>query len=149
MRTLPLSVCLALATTTIAVALAAPAAQAQAPAKIATMPSLVYFDYDNDELSAEMRAYLDVVADTYRTAGQAQVMISAHADRREARTLGKDYVVGLSQRRANNVRSYLSTRGVPDGVMTTEAFGASRPTSDTSTSEDRRVRIEFTAGSGW
>ena len=32
---------------------------------------------------------------------------------------------------AANVRSYLAGRGIPDSVMTTEAFGESRPLVDT------------------
>ena len=151
MRTLTLSACLALVTTTTALAVAPSAAQAQAqaPAKTVRMPATVFFDYDDDQLSAEMREYLDVVAQRFAAEQPGGVIVSAHADRREARSLGTDYVVGLSQRRANVVRDYLVVRGVAPGVITTQAFGHTRPNSDTSQSEDRRVVIEFGPGSGW
>ena len=77
------------------------------------------------------------------------VTLAGHADRS-----GSDaYNVGLSQRRANNVRSYLAGRGVPDGSITTEAFGESRPLVDTADGvrepQNRRVEITFGPGSGW
>ena len=147
MRILMLSLCLAFVSTTAG--LAAAPAQAQAPAKTVRMPATVYFDYDSDELSADMRDYLDVVATRFAADQPGAVTVRAHADRREARTLGADYAVGLSQRRANVVRDYLVQRGVSAGVITTEAYGHSRPTSETSLGEDRRVQIEFGAGSGW
>jgi outer membrane protein OmpA-like peptidoglycan-associated protein len=54
---------------------------------------------------------------------------------------------------AGNVRSYLAGRGIPDGVMTTEAFGESRPLIETadgvSEPQNRRVEITFGPGSGW
>ena len=70
--------------------------------------------------------------------------------RTEAKTFGEGHALGLSQRRANVVREYLVQRGVPSGVITTEAFGHTRPSSEASTlGEDRRAQIEFTPGSGW
>jgi hypothetical protein len=64
---------------------------------------------------------------------------------------GPSYAIGLSQRRAANVRAYLAGRGVPDGVMTTEAFGASRPVdpSGKPSAADRRVEVTQGPGSGW
>ncbi len=49
--------------------------------------------------------------------------------------------------------SYLAGRGVPDGSITTEAFGESRPLVDTADGvrepQNRRVEITFGPGSGW
>lgn len=59
----------------------------------------------------------------------------------------------LSQRMAANVRAYLAGRGIPDGSMTTEAFGESRRLIDTPDGvrepQNRRVEITFGPGSGW
>ena len=112
-------------------------------------PFIVFFDWDKDEITPQAAAILDNAAQAYQTTGQAQVMLAGHADRS-----GSDaYNVGLSQRRANNVRSYLAGRGVPDGSMTTEAFGESRPLVDTADGvrepQNRRVEITFGPGSGW
>ncbi|HEX8512761.1 MAG TPA: OmpA family protein [Allosphingosinicella sp.] len=112
-------------------------------------PFMVFFDWDRDEITPQASAILDNAASAYQTCGQAQVMIAGHADKS-----GSDqYNVGLSQRRAANVRSYLAGRGIPDGVMTTEAFGESRPLVETQDGvrepQNRRVEITFGPGSGW
>jgi hypothetical protein len=75
-------------------------------------------------------------------------------DRRSRRQVG----FGPVQRRSfaasrRDVRSYLAGRGVPDGVMTTEAFGESRPLVETADGvrepQNRRVEISYGPGSGW
>jgi len=73
-------------------------------------------------------------------------MIAGHTDRS-----GSDqYNMGLSQRRADAVRAYLAGHGIPDGVMTTQAFGESRPLVETADGvrepQNRRVEITFGAG---
>lgn len=112
-------------------------------------PFIVFFDWDKDEITPAAAAILDNAAAAYAQTGQASVTLAGHADRS-----GSDaYNVGLSQRRANNVRSYLAGRGVPDGSITTEAFGESRPLVDTADGvrepQNRRVEITFGPGSGW
>ena len=112
-------------------------------------PFMVFFDWDKSDVTSQASAILDNAASAYQTCGQAQVMLAGHADRS-----GSDqYNVGLSQRRAANVRSYLAGRGIPDGVMTTEAFGESRPLVETQDGvrepQNRRVEISYGPGSGW
>jgi outer membrane protein OmpA-like peptidoglycan-associated protein len=112
-------------------------------------PFIVFFDWDKDEITPAAAAILDNAAAAYQQTGRASVTLAGHADRS-----GSDaYNVGLSQRRANNVRSYLAGRGVPDGSITTEAFGESRPLVDTADGvrepQNRRVEITFGPGSGW
>ncbi|MFN3387428.1 MAG: OmpA family protein [Allosphingosinicella sp.] len=117
------------------------------PAQIA--PFMVFFDWDKADITPQAAAILDNAAATYQTTGQAQVMLAGHADRSGP----ADYNVGLSQRRATAVREYLAGRGVPEGVMTTEAFGESRPLVETADGvrepQNRRVEITFGPGSGW
>ena len=112
-------------------------------------PFMVFFDWDRDEITPQAAAILDNAASAYQRTGQAQVMLAGHADRS-----GSDqYNVGLSQRRAANVRAYMAGRGIPEGVMTTEAFGESRPLVETADGvrepQNRRVEITFGPGSGW
>jgi opacity protein-like surface antigen len=112
-------------------------------------PFIVFFDWDKDEITPAAAAILDNAAAAYAQTGSASVTLAGHADRS-----GSDaYNVGLSQRRANNVRSYLAGRGVPDGSITTEAFGESRPLVDTADGvrepQNRRVEITYGPGSGW
>ena len=110
---------------------------------------IVFFDSAKDEIRPQAQAVLDNVASAYQTCRQAEVIMAGHADRS-----GSDqYNVGLSQRRAANVRAYLAGRGIPDGVMTTVALGESRPQIDTADGVreplNRRVEITFGPGSGW
>ncbi|HYE27006.1 MAG TPA: OmpA family protein, partial [Allosphingosinicella sp.] len=112
-------------------------------------PFIVFFDWDRSDITPQAAAILDNAAAAYQQTGSAQVVLAGHADRS-----GSDqYNVGLSQRRAANVRAYLAGRGIPDGVMTTEAFGESRPLVNTADGvrepQNRRVEITFGPGSGW
>jgi len=112
-------------------------------------PFMVFFASDNDEVTRPAAAILDHVAEAYQDCDDMQVMIAGHTDR----SLSDEYNVGLSQREAANVRSYLAAHGIPDGVMTTEAFGESRPLVETADGVrepmNRRVEITFGPGSGW
>ena len=112
-------------------------------------PFIVFFDWDKADITPAAAAILDNAAEQYRQTGNAQVVLAGHADRS-----GSDqYNVGLSQRRADNVRQYLAGRGISEGVMRTEAFGESRPLVDTADGvrepQNRRVEITFGPGSGW
>ncbi|HEX9932881.1 MAG TPA: OmpA family protein [Allosphingosinicella sp.] len=112
-------------------------------------PFIVFFDWDRADITPQAASILDNAAEQYRTTGNAQVVLAGHADRS-----GSDqYNVGLSQRRAENVRQYLAGRGVAEGVMRTEAFGESRPLVETADGvrepQNRRVEITFGPGSGW
>ncbi len=134
-----------------AAVLAAPvAASGAAPVAAAPRqaPVMVYFEVDSDQFSAVARAILDEVVTQYRKGGSVQIVLAGHADPQEGASA---YAVGLSQRRANNVRDYLAAQGVPPGVMTTQAFGQSRPAVQTPhlDAANRRVEITFGPGSGW
>jgi OOP family OmpA-OmpF porin len=123
--------------------------QAAAAETCVAGPFMIFFDTDTDTVTEQGAAILDNVADAYQSCGQAQVMIAGHTDRARA----ADYNVGLSQRMAANVRSYLAGHAIPDGVITVEAFGESRPLVETADEVrepmNRRVEITFGPGSGW
>jgi OOP family OmpA-OmpF porin len=113
------------------------------PAAVTPGPFLVFFDWDKSLITAEASAILDRAAEQYAATGQTSVQLAGHADKS-----GKDdYNVALSQRRADAVKAYLATKGVPDGSITTEAFGESRPLVDTADGvrepQNRRVEITF------
>jgi outer membrane protein OmpA-like peptidoglycan-associated protein len=111
-------------------------------------PFIVFFDWDKSDITPEAAAILDNAAAAYQQTGSAQVMLAGHADRSGS----ADYNVGLSQRRADAVRAYLAGRGVPDGAMSTSAFGESQPLVQTADGvrepQNRRVEITFGPGSG-
>ena len=140
---------LALIATAAALTAAQPAAAQTAPAKPCVAgPWMVFFDSDKDVLTPSGRAILDNVAATYQQTGTAEVMLAGNADRSGP----SGYNVGLSQRRADAVKAYLAGRGVPDGAMSTAAFGEDRPLVETADGvrepQNRNVQITFGPGSG-
>src|SRR3546814_17342026 len=71
-------------------------------------------------------------------------MLAGHADRSGSAT----YNVGLSNRRNDAVRSYLTARGISDGSIGAQGFGETRP--DVATADgvrnDQNRRVEITYG---
>jgi outer membrane protein OmpA-like peptidoglycan-associated protein len=108
----------------------------------------VFFDWDKSDVTPEAAGILDNAAAAYQQTGTASVVLAGHADKSGA----DDYNVGLSQRRADSVKTYLAGRGVPESALTTEAFGESRPLVETADGvrepQNRRVEITFGPGSG-
>ncbi len=111
-------------------------------------PVVVYFNAKSDALVPSAQELLDATVAQYRQHGAGMVILAGHADPHEGST---EQGVGLSQRRANAVREYLVSRGVPAGLMTTQAFGPSRPAVEVPGPDpaNRRVEITFGPGSGW
>lgn len=111
-------------------------------------PYIVFFDWDKSDITPEAASILDNAISNYNDCGNAQVMLAGHADRSGSAS----YNVGLSQRRADAVKAYLSGRGIPGGVIGTEAFGESRPRVDTADGvrelQNRRVEVMYGPGSG-
>jgi outer membrane protein OmpA-like peptidoglycan-associated protein len=122
-----------------------PPVQTPQPQPVAFGPFIMFFDWDKDEVTPVAAAILDNAAAAWASAGNPslRVLVAAHTDRSRA----ADYNVGLSQRMGNNVRSYLVGRGIPDGVITVEAFGESRPMVQTRDGvrepQNRRVEVTF------
>jgi OOP family OmpA-OmpF porin len=112
-------------------------------------PFMVFFDAKSDRLTPQAQAILDNAASAYATCGQVRVMIAGHTDRKGPAAAS----LALSRRTANRVRAYLVTRRIPVGLMTTQAFGESRPLVDTEDGvaepQNRRVEITFGPSSGW
>nr|WP_310523994.1 OmpA family protein [Polymorphobacter sp.] len=113
------------------------------PAAVTPGPFLVFFDWDKSLITAEAAAILDRAAEQYAATGQTSVVLAGHAD-----TSGTaEYNMRLSQRRADAVKAYLVTKGVPDTSTTTEAFGETRLLVETADGvrepQNRRVEITF------
>jgi len=112
-------------------------------------PYIVYFDWDQSAITPEAASTLDNAISAYnRGCSGTQVWLAGHADRSGS----AKYNVGLSQRRNDAVRSYLTARGISDGVISAEAFGESRPAVATAdgvrNDQNRRVEIKYGPGSG-
>ena len=111
-------------------------------------PYIVFFDWDKSDITPEAASILDNAISNYQNCGNAQVMLAGHADRSGSAS----YNVGLSQRRADSVKAYMTARGIAAGVISTEAFGESKPRVETADGvrelQNRRVEITYGPGSG-
>lgn len=105
---------------------------------------MIFFDWDKADITPDASQILDRAIEQFRSTGQTSVALAGHTDKS-----GKpSYNMGLSVRRANNTKAYMTAHGVPDGVITTQGFGESRPAVDTADGvrepQNRRVEITFT-----
>ncbi len=105
---------------------------------------VVYFDLDKLSLNPEAASSLDDVASTYkRSCRGAAVRVAGHTDT----AASKSYSVALSERLAQTVANYLAQKGVPEVLITTQAFGSSQlrvPTAQGVREQaNRRVEITF------
>jgi OOP family OmpA-OmpF porin len=111
-------------------------------------PYIVFFDFDKSDITPDAGTILDNAVSAYSNCGSAQVMLAGYADRSGSAS----YNVGLSQRRADAVKAYIASKGIPDGVITTQAFGESNPRVETADGvrelQNRRVEITYGPGSG-
>ena len=108
----------------------------------------MFFDWDRSEITPEAATVLDSAVSAYANCDRVPIMLAGYADRSGS----TQYNVGLSGRRNESVRSYLSARGIPDGVIASEAFGESNPRVPTADGvrelQNRRVEITYGPGSG-
>ena len=114
-----------------------------APPAVVEQNFIVFFDWDESDVTPAAADTLNQAAMAYRDGARTSVTLAGHADKSGP----ADYNVGLSQRRADAVRDYMSGQGVPTGVISTEAFGESRPLVETADGvrepQNRRVEINL------
>lgn len=106
------------------------------------------FDFDRSELKAEGRRALDDLYERLKGVDVELVLIVGHTD-----SIGTDaYNMRLSQRRANSVRNYLVSKGLPANRIRTEGRGESQPIADNKTDEgrarNRRVEVQINQRGG-
>ena len=111
-------------------------------------PYIVFFDWDKSDITPEAATVLDSAVSAYANCGTAAVMLAGYTDRSGS----TQYNLGLAARRNDSVRGYLSSRGVPDGRISSEAFGEANPRVPTADGvrelQNRRVEITYGPGSG-
>ena len=83
----------------------------------------VYFDLNSYDVRPEAYARLDAQAAWLQRYPGVTVRIEGNADERGTR----EYNLALGARRAEAVRSYLVSRGIPAGRIDTISFGKERP----------------------
>jgi OmpA-OmpF porin, OOP family len=104
---------------------------------------LVFFAWDQADLTPVAMAVLDQVHSDYLRARPVRVTVAGHADRSGP----EPYNEALSERRAENVARALLQRGVPEHALEVEWFGERRPRVPTPDGQkeprNRRVEIVF------
>lgn len=88
-----------------------------------TIGDRVLFQVDQSTLTAQGMATLDGQAQWLLTNNDYLAVIEGHADEQGTR----EYNVALGARRANAVREYLVSRGVPGARLRTVSYGKERP----------------------
>ena len=107
----------------------------------------VFFESDQTDLTPQSRATLDKQAQWLQQYNRYSFTIEGHADERGTR----EYNLALGARRAQTVREYLVSRGLPANRMRTISYGKERPVAvcnDISCwSQNRRAVTVLNAGS--
>lgn len=101
----------------------------------------ILFDTDSAALRSASRATLQQVAQNVAQYADEVVEVEGHTDS----TGTSDYNLGLSQRRADSVRTYLVDQGIPSSRVTARGYGESSPKASNDTPEGRQLnrRVEI------
>ena len=107
---------------------------------IVNLPDIL-FDFNKDQLKPEAREKLAKVCGILSVAGGYNLSIEGHTDSKGT----DEYNQKLSERRAQNVSSYLSTCGLPQAHLTSRGFGKMQPIAPNETAEGRQQnrRVEI------
>lgn len=106
----------------------------------------IYFDLDSIEVSSEAAMRLNAQAQWLQRYPSVNVRIEGNADERGTR----EYNLALGARRAEAVRNYLISRGIPANRIDTISFGKERPIAEGSNeaawAQNRNARTAIASG---
>ena len=114
---------------------------------VITLSGSVLFVTNKSDLLPGAQVKLTQVADALtQQDSESKIVVEGHTDSQG----GASYNQDLSQKRAQTVRDYLVTRGIPADRLTSQGFGLTRPIADNGTAEgranNRRVEIVVQPG---
>ncbi|MEO8512686.1 MAG: OmpA family protein [Ignavibacteria bacterium] len=102
----------------------------------------IYFDFDKSELKNESWVELDRVVKFLNDNPNVKIEISAHTDAKGS----DDYNLSLSQKRAESVVGYLTSKGIDPSRLIAKGYGEAVPVADNNTVEgmakNRRVEMK-------
>ncbi|MBT2620544.1 MULTISPECIES: OmpA family protein [Chryseobacterium] len=109
--------------------------------KITMNESIVNFAFDSSNLTSVAQTNLDKLAQVLTNNPDTNINIYGHTDSKGA----DDYNMKLSERRANAVKAYLSSKGIASNRMAAKGEGESQPvaTNDTDAGRAQNRRVEF------
>ena len=101
----------------------------------------VHFPYDQFSLTPSARETLAKNAEWLKNNGNASLQIEGHCDSRGS----IEYNLTLGERRANAVKSYMASLGIPEGRLSVISYGEEKPVdgSDTDTAHNANRRANF------
>ena len=101
----------------------------------------VLFGFDRSDLSAQARTNLDKLTNVLQKYPDTNIEILGHTDDKGS----DDYNLGLSQRRATSVASYIKAKGISSERVTTKGMGEADPkvSNDTEANRAENRRVEF------
>jgi outer membrane protein OmpA-like peptidoglycan-associated protein len=95
----------------------------------------VYFDFDRSTLRPEALRLLDDAVSRLQANPDKNIVIEGHTC-----SIGTaEYNLALGDRRANSVKQYLTSRGVPANRLETRSYGEEAPKFDNAREETRRL----------
>jgi len=113
-----------------------------------TGPYIVFFDFDQSDITDDAAAILNQAVTSYANCGTASVMLAGHTDTSGSMT----YNMALAERRNAQVQAYLVGRGIPEARIMGQAFGETDlkvPTADgVREQQNRRVVVTYGPNSG-
>jgi OmpA-OmpF porin, OOP family len=103
----------------------------------------VQFDFDKSDIKPEYQPILDEAVSQLKkwVWPDFKLVISGHTD-----STGKpEYNLKLSERRANSIKAYFASKGLPSGKMKTVGYGEKVPIADNKTEDGRALnrRVEL------
>ncbi|MET0591845.1 MAG: OmpA family protein [Polyangiaceae bacterium] len=113
---------------------------------IVTLPGGVLFASGKSELLGTAKSKLSEVATVLAKDPNAKLSVEGYTDSRGSDALNND----LSMKRAESVRSFLVSKGIPSANIVAEGHGKDQPIADNATAEGRanNRRVEIVVKSG-
>ena len=90
---------------------------------LVTVGDRVFFETDSSNLTPTATATLDKQATWLNHYSNYKILIEGHADERGTR----EYNIALGARRAQSVRTFMTSRGIDPSRMRTISYGKERP----------------------
>ena len=101
----------------------------------------VYFDTAKYNINAASQTTLNKLIGVFKEYPDTNLLVVGHTDSQGA----ADYNLTLSKNRANAVTSYITSKGISNGRLTTNWFGETQPLHDNDTAagraKNRRVNV--------
>jgi len=112
------------------------------PAGMVKELQMVHFAFDSYALSPEAKRILDENAKFILAHPELQILVEGHCDERGT----QEYNLNLGQKRADAVREYLISKGVPPDQLHTISYGEERPLdpghNEAAWAKNRRVQFQ-------